>query len=109
MSENKNSQDQIRTPIQDMVASTQENGTTGPLVGSIIIVLIIIIGGLYYIGNVISIKKNQIKDTQMIEEQTNIKEIEETTKQSNTDDLPSIEQDIISTDIDSVGDELKEI
>ena len=109
MSENKNSSDKIRTPIQDMVASTQENSTTGPLIGSIVIIVLIIIGGLYYLGNIILIKKNQIKDNEIFEEQTNKKEIEETVKQSSTDDIPSIEQDIISTDIDSVDSELKEI
>jgi uncharacterized protein HemX len=49
----------INTPIQNMVRDTAKDGTVGPLIGSIIIILLILGGGLYFWGSIISNQKNK--------------------------------------------------
>ena len=97
-----NEEKKINTPIQDMVSRATADSTTGPMIGSIIIILIIIFGGLYFFGTLISYKKQQIQTEQNLQEQQKIIQIEETAKQSSSDDIHSIETDILSTDIDNL-------
>jgi hypothetical protein len=52
---------QYNTPIQNMVEGTKRDGTVGPLIGSIIIVLIILVGGLYFWGSLIVDRTNQLE------------------------------------------------
>jgi hypothetical protein len=105
----KDVQNKFNTPIQDLVESTQKNGTVGPIVGSIIVILLIIIGGLYYMGSMILSKKAQIEERKSLEEQTITIQVEETVKQSDSDDVQSIEADLGSTNIDSLDQRLSDI
>ena len=102
MDKEENTKRNISTPIQDMVSSATKDSTVGPLIGSIIVVLLIVLGGLYYFGSIIASKKNEIDLKKNSEEQSETLNIEKTAKQSNTDDIKSIESDLKSTDIDSI-------
>lgn len=96
----------IKTPIQDMVSSTQQDGTIGPMIGSIVIIFIIIVGGLYFFGSLITAKKTQVETEQALEAQNEAVQIEETAKQSKSDDVPSIEADLQATNIDDLDKNL---
>lgn len=102
-------ENKINTPIQNMVESSKKDSTVGPLVGSIIIILIITVGGLYFLGTLISTKKNQIQAEQSITEQQETLKVEETAKQSESDDVKSIEADLKSTNIDNLDTGLTDI
>lgn len=105
--ENKDSH--INTPIQNMVADSQKDSKTGPLIGSIIVILVIIIGGLYFWGSLISSQKNQIEKNQIFEEQTERAQLDATVTQSTSDDPDSIESDIDATNIESTDSDFDSI
>ena len=92
----------ISTPIQDLVESTQKNSTVGPMIGSIIVIILIIGGGLYFLGNMIYIKKTQIEHIKRIEEEQRSAQIEKVMQQSSSDEILDIETDITSTNIDEL-------
>ena len=96
------------TPIQDMVENTKKDSTVGPLIGSIIIILIIAIGGLYFWGSLILDKKKEIQTQEVMEEQQD-NETELLLKQSSSDDTASIEADLEAMTIDSVDDDFSSI
>ncbi len=89
-----------------MVDSTRRDSTAGPLIGSIIIVLIILIGGLYFWGSIIVDRKSQIESEAVLEDQSRDAEVEAITTQSSSDDTSSIESDLNATDVDSADEEL---
>lgn len=99
----------ISTPIQSLVESTQQNSSVGPLIGSIIIILIIILGGLYFLGSLISIKKEEIKTEQELEKQNETILIEKTAKQSISDDVSDIETDLETTNVNTVDTKVDEL
>ncbi|MEN9921445.1 MAG: hypothetical protein RLZZ517_423 [Candidatus Parcubacteria bacterium] len=101
--------EKISTPIQDMVQKATEDSTVGPMIGSIIIIVLILVGGLYFFGTLISYKKEQIKEQQSLEAQQESIQIEETAKQATSSDISSIEADIKSTNIDGLDKELDQI
>ncbi len=51
----------INTPIQNMVDDSKKDGKMGPLIGSIIIIIIFIIGGLYFWGSIVTRKQAEIQ------------------------------------------------
>ncbi len=99
----------ISTPIQSMVEGAQKDSTVGPLIGSIIVILIIIVGGLYFFGSLISAKKVEVQTEQVLEEQNEKMQIEQTAKQSQSDDVSSIEADLNATNVDTVDKDLSDI
>ncbi len=101
--------EKINTPIQDLVQGAQKDSTMGPLVGSIIIILLMIVGGLYFLETAIETRKQEIQTEQIIEEQDKVKQVEDTVKQSQSDDVVDIEADIKSTNIDDLDKELKQL
>ncbi len=109
MDKEENTKRNINTPIQDMVSGATKDGTVGPMIGSIIVILIIVLGGLYYFGSIVAHKKNEIDLKRTSEEQSEILKIEKTAKQSNTDDIDSIELDLKSTDIDNIDKSISDI
>ncbi len=92
----------INRPIQDLVESTQKNSTVGPIIGSIIVIILIIGGGLYFFSLAINARKVQIRQEQIEEEQKKTKQIENIIKQSNSDDINDIETDLNSITIDQI-------
>jgi flagellar biogenesis protein FliO len=99
----------ISTPIQNLVESTQQNSSVGPLVGSVIIILVIILGGLYFLSSLISTKKAEIQTEQELEEQSETILIEETVKQSSSDDVADIETDLEATNVNTVDPKVDEL
>lgn len=99
----------INTPIQNLVEGTQKDGTVGPLVGSIIVILILLVGGLYFLETLISAQKTEIQTQEVLESQGNTLQIEETVKQSTSDEVEAIEADLRSTNIDDLDKDLNQI
>ncbi|NCS99262.1 hypothetical protein GW764_03695 [Candidatus Parcubacteria bacterium] len=66
----------------------KEEGTVGPLIGSIIVIILIILGGIYYFNNVDLVSKNS----------SNIDE-----------ELLEIEAEINKTNLDDIDTELDQI
>jgi predicted histidine transporter YuiF (NhaC family) len=99
----------INTPIQDMVSKATTDSTVGPMIASIVIIIIMIVGGLYFFGTLISYKKEQIKAEQFIENQQESTQVEQAAKQSPSDDVTSIETDIKATNIDDLDKGLDQI
>lgn len=102
-------QDIVNTPIQNMVADTQKDSTVGPLIGSIVIILIVIVGGLYFWGALITNKKAEIRNTDLLEEQADALEIEQAAQQSTSTDIGSIEADLNATNVDGLDGDISDI
>lgn len=86
------------TPIMNQGQGPVEPKSTGPVIGIVIIILIIVLGGLYFWGQ---------RADQNIMEETQNAELEMT--QSESDDLTSIEADLNSADFDGLGAEVEVI
>lgn len=71
----------------------RKEGSVGPIIGSVIIILLIIMGGLYFLGSVI--KKQQAEA--------------EYRKQNSAQDISVIEKDLNETNIDALDDDLMSI
>lgn len=99
----------INTPIKDLVESAQKDSTVGPMIGSVIIILLMIVGGIYFLGTLINTRKQEIQTEQIVEEQNQAKQIENTAKQSESDTVLDIESDIKSTNIDDLDKDLNQI
>lgn len=67
--DSNDNQTKYNTPIQNMVDGTRRDSTAGPLIGSIIIILIILVGGLYFWGSVIVDRKSQIESEEALRQQ----------------------------------------
>lgn len=63
-------QDNYKAPIQNMMDGAKRDGTVGPLIGSIIIVLIILVGGLYFWGSLIVDRKAQLENDARTQQQS---------------------------------------
>ena len=99
----------ISTPIQSMVENARKDSKVGPMIGSIIIIILILVGGLYFLGSLVAVKKTEIQTEQAIEEQQETASVENTAKQSQDDSVTSIETDLKSTDIDNLDKSFTEI
>lgn len=75
-----------------------KEGSVGPVIGTIIILAVILLGGLYFWGN-----RNDVQNAN-IEGQTQ-DELDQINTQSDSDDLNSIQDDLNSTDV-NVGSEI---
>lgn len=89
----------------------QENkSSVGSIIGTIIIIAIIILGGLYFWGKRMQeakIKENLVNDTS-----SQTTEVDETTTiqtVSSSDDLNAIEADLNATNLDNLGSEVNSI
>jgi hypothetical protein len=83
---------------------TKNEGSLGPIVGIILILLVIILGGLYFWGERVK-KANTLSDdaAQSMQDNQNIESI---TTQSSSDATADIEADLNATDIDSLDSNL---
>lgn len=99
----------IPTPIQDMMADAQKNTTWGPLIGSAIIVVLMIVAALYFWSMIIQQRSIEIKTEQKTQEIEKENIIIKTIKQSDSDELEDIETDLRATDLDLFDDLLLEI
>jgi hypothetical protein len=109
MEPNTPQENPINTPIQSMVDGARRDGTAGPLIGSIIIILTILIGGLYFWGSIIIERKNQIETQEAVQDQAAEAETAAITSQSTSDESTSIEADLNATNIDSVDADIEAV
>ena len=79
----------------------QKEGSVGPVIGTIIILAVIVLGGLYFWGQ-------RASDKVMDETQLNAI-VEDITTQNESDAVTDIEADLNATDIDSIDREMNGI
>jgi len=101
MDENVNNMNMGANPEPNMVAPNEE-GSAGPVIGTIIILAVIVLGGLYFWGQRADSKPAMTEE--QVQEQVNM--IQE---QSTSDAPTDIEADLNATDIDSLDSELEGI
>lgn len=86
----------------------QENKSSiGSIIGTIIIIAIIILGGLYFWGKRMQeakIKENLVNDTSS--QTTEVNETATIQTVSSSDDLNAIEADLNNTNLDNLGSEI---
>lgn len=78
----------------NMVGQEPKGGSAGPIIGIIVILIIIILGGLYFWNE---------RSENMVTEDESMETINE---QNESDDTTSIEADLDATDIDNVDSEI---
>lgn len=74
-------------------AVVHKEGSVGPVIGTIIILAVILLGGLYFWGN-----RNNV-NTETDDQQTDA-QIQQIDAQGNSDDLNSIQSDLNNTNYD---------
>ncbi len=88
----------------------ENKSSIGSIIGTIIVIAVIILGGLYFWGKRIDEAKMRqeqtLTETQDIQE-SNDSEINSILNVDSSDDLNSIEADLQSTDLDGLGAELE--
>lgn len=84
--------------------STMQKSSHGALIGSIIIIVILIVGGIYVFNNA----KEAKYENDMTQEQTldDSAYQDSQSAQSNSDDVSSIEADVNATNVDSLDEGL---
>ena len=81
-----------------------EEKAIGPAIGVIIIILVLILGGLYFWGE--RMNKNTVMQNPQIEETASPDaQMMELQQQSSSDDINSIDADLKATDVGSLGNE----
>lgn len=80
-----------------------QEGSVGPIIATIIILAVIVLGGLYFWGQRASNSTDQETATSTVEG-ADVSSIEE---QNNSDDASSIEADLNSTNIDELDAEIQ--
>jgi len=101
--ENKNMNNQPVTPLQK-----SESEGVGPLVGAVIVILIIALGGVYFLSK----KVEEVNDDGVSGEEI-MQEQDMTTlglqTQQNSDEIADIEADLNATDLEDLDRELENI
>lgn len=80
-----------------------QEGSAGPVIGTIIILAVIVLGGLYFWGQ--RSDDGMMDDTAPTEEMTE-GEVESANTQSDSDDVDSIDADLDATDVDDLDAEV---
>ncbi len=87
----------------------QENkSSVGSIIGTIVIIAIIILGGLYFWGKRVEeskLRQNLVTDNSNNQQSVEMSEAATIKSISNSDDLNSIEADLNSTKFDNLGAE----
>lgn len=109
MSDNNKEIHTVPTPIQDLITDAQKDRTIGPLIGSIVIIMLMIIGALYFWTSIIQQQNAQIQANQELEELQRETVIIETVTQSDSNSLEDIETDLEITNLNLADDFLSEI
>jgi amino acid permease len=104
-----NPSEKIPTPINDMMEETKKDGTTGPFIGSIIIIVLIIIGGLYFWSTLINQKTQEIIQEETNEVIQNEILIQKTVEQSESEDIRTIEADLEATNFNILETAIEDI
>lgn len=83
-----------------------EQKSVGPVVGSIIIVLVIVLGGLYFWGSRLNREETLSGDDIRNSSDAALGQL---VRQSNSDDLSAIEADAKATNLDGLDSEVNKI
>ena len=95
------------TPMQPIVPT--EEKALGPAIGVIIIILVLVLGGLYFWGERMN-KGAAVVTPQATEEpKPQDAEMQKLQQQSSSDEVGSIEADLQATDVSKLGTETAEI
>lgn len=85
--------------------NTKKDGSVGPTIGSVIVILIIIIGGFYFWNSIIN--KNVTED---VNEQTQGDEqTMQLEAQSDSTEINDIEKDLMDTNLDNLEEGIDQI
>jgi hypothetical protein len=91
-----------------MEPTTQNKSSVGSIIGTIVIIAVIILGGLYFWGKRVEeakLRQNLVTDTST-QQTAQVDETASITTTSSSDDLTSIEADLNNTKIDNLGEEM---
>ena len=91
-------------PNQDFSPQPQEEKSAGPAIGIIIIILVILLGGLYFWG-----QRAEQQEIPQLETEEQMSEVDTLRTQSDSDEVTSIESDLNASDFDNLGNEMSEI
>jgi hypothetical protein len=80
------------------------NGSLGPIIGTIVVLAVIILGALYFWNER---SKTDADDTSATAQNTSTVSADAIDSQSSSDDLDSIETDLNNTDTTNVGADLE--
>ncbi len=85
LSDNENLNVENMMPLEE-----KRDGVVGPIIGSLVIIILIIIGGMYFWGSVIEEKSNPnppVDENQLDAEATTIEDIANDLEETNLEDL----------------------
>ena len=88
---------------------TQNKSSIGSIIGTIVIIAVIILGGLYFWGKRVEeakLRQSLVTDSTPQQQTNEVNEAAVIKSVSSTDDLPSIEADLNSTKLDNLGAEV---
>jgi len=98
MDENANNTN-MNENMEPKVTESNNEGSAGPVIGTIIILAVIVLGGLYFWGQRAEVEPAMTEE--QVQEQVNM------IQEQSTSDVPAdIEADLNATDIDSLDSEL---
>jgi hypothetical protein len=81
----------------------QTESSVGPIIGTIIIVTILVLGGIYYWSNRLAGTEPQLEVTQATSTTKTDPLIDRLSTQSSSDDLQSINQDLKATNLSDIN------
>lgn len=96
------------TPVASNETDTSEESSMGPIIGAIIIVLILIIGGLYFWGQNL-VQNEDVADDDMEELLDEDEVTEELQEQSSSDEVDDIEADLEASSYEEIDADLANI
>jgi hypothetical protein len=88
---------------------TQNKSSIGSIIGTIVIIAVIILGGLYFWGKRVEeakLRQSLVTDNTPQQQTNEINEAAAIKSISPSDDLPTIEADLKSTNLDNLGAEI---
>jgi len=96
-----------QTP-QPILTAEKESGSIGPMIASVIIIILIVVGGIYFWGAVLNDSGYVPQDdSEIVEDDAKTNELNE---QGTSDDVADIEADLEATNVDNLeGGELDTI
>lgn len=94
-----------------MEPTTQNKSSIGSIIGTIVIIAVIILGGLYFWGKRVEEEKlrQQLVAESAQQQTVPVSESDKIRTVSGSDDIDSIQADINSTNLDNLGTELDTI
>jgi uncharacterized protein HemX len=97
-----------QNPIQNTTPSMGgESKSVGPAIGIVVIILIVVLGGLYFWGQRMNTQTTEGTNTQTMSEPDQA--LTQMNTQSTSDDTAAIEADLNATNVNDLGNEVNDI